>query len=91
VSYSLLCLQKTSLEGEHKYFMSADSAQKTDIYSKFMGTAHLKAFRITKIAFTGLATSIIQMTPETIGKQMLSLISSKATASRILNAETSGM
>jgi len=44
-----LCLQRTSLEDQLKYQMSAESEKSTIIWSKVMTIAHLKAFRTLKI------------------------------------------
>ena len=61
-----LCLQRTSLESELKYQMSAESEASTVIQSKVMRIAHLKAFRTLKIGVTGMGTKIILRTAKTI-------------------------
>jgi len=86
-----LCLQRTSLEAEQKYWMSAESAESTITQLKVRMIAHLKSFRTVKIGFTGMRTYIIQMTAKTIQQRMLNLISSKARASRTQNAQNSEM
>jgi len=51
-----LCLQRTSLEDELKYWMSAKSEESTIIQPKLLRIAHLKAFRTLKIGLTALGT-----------------------------------
>jgi len=49
-------VQRTSLEDELKYRMSAASAESTVIQSTVMRIAHQKAFRTLDIGFTGMET-----------------------------------
>jgi len=51
-----LCLQRTSLEDELKYWMSAESEESTVIQSRVMRIAHLKSFWTLKIRLTGMGT-----------------------------------
>jgi len=65
------CLQRTSLEDEHKYQMSAESKESTTIQSTGMRTVYLKAFWTPKIGLTGMMSSILQMTAKTTGRQTM--------------------
>jgi len=47
-----LCLQRTSLQDELKYQMSAESEEFTDVQPKLMKVVHLKAFRTPKVGLT---------------------------------------
>jgi len=51
-----LCLQRTSLEDELKYWMATKSEESTVIHSKVMRIAHLTAFRTLKIGPTRMGT-----------------------------------
>jgi len=51
-----LCLQRTSQEDEHKYWMSTESEESTVIQSRVMRIVYLKAFRTLKFGFTGMRT-----------------------------------
>jgi hypothetical protein len=62
------CLQKTSLEDEHKYEMFAESDESTVIQSKVTRITHLTAFQTPKIGITGMGIWIVQMTPKTIAQ-----------------------
>jgi len=53
-----LCLQRTSMEDELKYWMSAESEESTIIQLKLIRIVHLKAFRIPKIGLTGMGIHI---------------------------------
>jgi len=86
-----LWLQRTSLQDELKYWISAKSEESTVIQSKGMRIARLKPFRTQKISLTGMGTWIIQMTAKTIAWRTLNLAWSKTIASTIRNAQSRGM
>jgi len=71
-----LCLQRTYLEDELKYYMSAKSAKSTVIQSKVMRTAHLEAFLTSIIGLTGMVIWIIQTKAKTTVRQTINLIQS---------------
>jgi len=86
-----LWLQRTCLEDELGSWMSTESWESTVIQSKMSRIAHLKALQTLKIGWTGMVTSIIQMTAETIAWQMMNQIWSTTTASSFRNAQSSRM
>jgi len=51
-----ICLQRTSLEAELKYWIFSDSEESTIIQLKVMRIAYLTAFRTLKIGITGMGT-----------------------------------
>jgi len=61
-----VCLQRTSLEDELKYWMSAESEESTVIQSQVMRIAHLKEFPTLRIDLTGMGSWIIGMTVKAI-------------------------
>jgi len=67
-----LFLQRTSLEDELKYFMSAKSDTSTVIQSKVMRVAHLNSFQTRKISLTRMVAWIIQTTVKTIAADVRS-------------------
>ena len=56
-----------------------------------MRVAHLKAFWIMKIGFTGMGTKIIQTTAKRISRRTLNQILINTIPSRMWDAKSSGM
>jgi hypothetical protein len=62
------------MEDELKSAMSAESGESTVIQLKEMRIAHLKAFLTPIIGYTGMQTSIIQLTAKRIAQPTMNPI-----------------
>jgi len=64
-----LCLQSTSLEKQHKYWISTESNKSTAILPNVMRKVNQKAFQTPKFGLTGMQTWLNQVTAKTIRRQ----------------------
>ena len=86
-----LCLQRTSLQDELKYWMSSKSNELTAILPKVMRLVHLKAFQTPKIALTGMGSWIFQTPAKPTGRQIMNQIWNWTMAVRIQTPWSGGM